>query len=63
VELGHSELKFERKLHRARAADLVQRIEAAALAAGAEVAGEHLGGLAELRRGEEVDRAAEIGVI
>src|SRR5260370_40575631 len=36
---------------------------AAALPATAQRAGQHLRGLAELRRAEEVDRAAEIGVV
>jgi len=42
-----SEYEFQSQLRRARAADLVQRIEAAGLAAGAERGSEHLGGLAE----------------
>src|SRR5215470_8701042 len=58
-----SELKLKRQLNRARAADLVQRIETAALPAAAQRTGQHLRGFAELRRAEKVDRAAEIGVV
>ena len=58
-----SELKLECELDRARAADLVQRIEAAALATAAEVVVQHLRGLTELRRGQVVDRAAEVRLI
>ena len=57
------ELELEGELDGAGAADLVEGAEAATLPATAERAGQHLGGLAELRRAEEVDRAAEIGVI
>ena len=46
--LSSSKLKLERKLNRTRASDLVQRIKAAALAAAAEVAVQHLCGSAEL---------------
>jgi len=61
--LTGSELRLQRELDRARAADLVQRIEAAALAAGAEPAIQRLGGIAELRRGDVVDRRTELRVI
>ena len=57
------EYQLQRQLCRARAADLVQRIEAAGLAAGAERCSEHLGGLAEERRAHIVGRRAEIGVV
>ena len=58
-----SELKSQRQLRRTRAADLVQRIEAAILAARAERGPEHLSGLAEERRCHMVDRRAEVGVV
>jgi hypothetical protein len=58
-----SELELEGELDRARSADLVQRIEAAALAAAAQGIVEHHRGLPELRRTELVDRAAEVRVI
>ena len=60
---ANSEHQLQRQLRRARAADLVQRIEAAGLAAGAERGSEHLGRLAEQRRGHVVDRGAEVGVV
>ena len=46
---GCSELELEGELDRARAADLVQRVEAAALAATAEIIVEHHRSLSELR--------------
>ena len=61
--MGYSELKPERQLDRPRAADLVQRIEAAALAAAAQCAVQRLRRLPEQRRGEVVYRAAEVGVV
>ena len=57
------ELELEGELDGAGAADLVKGAEAAALPATAQRASQHLRGLAELRRAEVVDRAAEIGVI
>ncbi len=61
--MGYSELKPERQLDRARAAALVERIEAAALAAAAQCAVQRLRRLPEQRRGEVVYRAAEVGVV
>src|SRR5215469_4948363 len=58
-----SELELEGELDRARTADLVERIEAAALAAAAQRVVEHLGRPPELRRAEVVDRDAEVRVI
>jgi len=58
-----SKLKFKSQLDRARSADLVQRIEAAALATGSEVVVQHLRGLAELGRGEKVDWITEVRMI
>src|SRR5260370_2585234 len=58
-----SELELEGELNRARSTNLVKRAEAAALPATTQRAGQHLRGLAELRRAEEIDWAAEIGVI
>src|SRR5208283_1523819 len=60
---GNSEDKLQRELYRAWAADLIQRIEAAGLAAGAKGGSEHLGGLAEERRCHVVDGRAEVGVV
>jgi hypothetical protein len=54
-------LELEGELNRARSTNLVKRAESAALPATAQRTGQHLRG--ELRRAEEVDRAAEIGVI
>jgi hypothetical protein len=51
--------QLERELDRARAADLVERVEAAA----AEVVVQHLRSLPELRRVQAVDWAAEVRVI
>ena len=44
-----SELKLQRQLDRARPADLVQGIDATALAAATEIVVQHLRGLCELR--------------
>jgi hypothetical protein len=57
------ELKLERELDGARAADLVQRVKTAALAAAAEIVVQHLHRVAELRRAEVVDGAAEVWVV
>src|SRR5262249_47536411 len=57
------ELHLRCQLDRTRPADLVQRIEAAALSPTAQRIGQHLRWLAKLRRAEKVDRAAEIGMI
>ena len=51
--------QLERELDRSRAADLVERVEAAA----AEVVVQHLRSLPELRRVQAVDWAAEVRVI
>ena len=56
-------LQFQCELNRTRAADLVERIEAAILATASEVAVQHLGGLSKLRRGHEVDGTSKIWVI
>ena len=64
VSVGCLKLKFERKLDRARAADLIQRIEAAIRAAGAQAAGKGLRRTAEagaLCRRETL-RLAQVGV-
>src|SRR5438105_4412474 len=58
-----SEQKLQRQLRRARAADLIQRIEAAILAAAPQGRSQHLGRLAEKRRRQIVCRWAEIGVV
>ena len=55
------ELQLERQLHRAPAADLVQGIEAAALAATAEVGVQHLRSLPELRRAQVVTGLPKFG--
>ena len=59
----NSELQLDRKLDRAWASDLVERVEAAALAAAAEIVVQHLRRVAELRRAQVVDWAAEVRVI
>ena len=41
-------LKFERQLDRSRSADLIERVESAALAAASEIVVEHHRGLSEL---------------
>jgi len=51
VNVGCSELEFQRQLGRAGTADLVEGVEAAGLAAFAEGGSEHLGCLAEEGRG------------
>jgi hypothetical protein len=56
-------LQFQGKLDRARSADLVKRIEAAALAATSQVVVQHLRDLTKLRRDEEVYRVAEVRMI
>ena len=48
---------------RSRSANLIQRIESAALAAASERCSHHLPRLTELRRTKIVDRASEIGVV
>ncbi len=57
------ELHFRRELDRARAADLVQRIQAAVLTATSEVVVQHLRRLSELGRAQIVDRATEVRVV
>ena len=49
-------------MHGARSPDLIQRIEAAILAAGSQRCSQHLRRLPELRRTQIVDGASEIGV-
>src|SRR5271157_5913896 len=58
-----SKLQLQRQLHRPRPANLVQRIEAAALAAASQPVIQRLRRLSEQRRGEVVDGAAKIGVV
>src|SRR5262249_37390637 len=58
-----SKLKFNRQLDGTRAADLIERVEATALPAAAQRAGQHLRRLAELRGAEEVDWAAKVEVV
>src|SRR5271165_6385033 len=58
-----SEHQFQGQLGRSRAADLIQRIEAAVLAAAAQRSSQHLRRLPEQRRAHIVDGAAEIGVV
>ena len=58
-----SKQKLEGELGGARAADLIQRIEAATLAAASERGSEHLSGLPEERRAEIVCGRAKIGVV
>jgi len=57
----HNQELAEGGLDRAGAADPVKRDEAAALSATTQRAGQHRRGLSELRRADEVYRAAEIG--
>src|SRR5215471_16158536 len=61
--LDCSELELEGELDRARAADLIQRIEAAALASASKRVIQHHRGFPELRRAQVVDRASEIGMV
>src|SRR5262249_21704410 len=57
------ELKLERKLDRARSADLVERVETAVRAPGAQTVGQRLSRAAEHRAGQAVDRVGEIRVV
>ena len=58
------ELKLERELDRAWATELVQRVEATALAVAAEIVVQHLGRLPELSSITEiVDWASKVGVV
>ena len=58
-----SELKFERQLDGSRAANLVEGIEAAVGAAGAEATGQRLCRKSEQGAGQVVIRRAEVGVV
>src|SRR5271165_2532179 len=58
-----SKLQLQRQLHRPRPANLVQRIEASALAAAPQPVIQGLRRLPEQRRTEVVDGAAKIGVV
>jgi len=58
-----SELEFEGKLDRARAANLIEGVETAIRAAGAQAAREGLRRVAEQRTGQVIVRRAEVGVI
>jgi hypothetical protein len=61
--LQKSELHLQRQLDRTGTADLVEGIEAAVGAAGAEAAGKRLRRLAEQRAGQGVVGAAEVRVV
>ena len=50
-------------MDRARPADLVQRVEAASLATGAQGGGQRLGRFPEERRAEVVCRGSKVGVV
>jgi hypothetical protein len=58
-----SEQQLQRQLHRARAADLVERVKSAALAAAAQPGVQRLRRVSELRRTQVVDGAAEVRVV
>src|SRR5262245_30132550 len=51
------------ELNRTRTADLIQRAEAATLSPASQRAVQHLRGVAELRRGEVVDRTSKIRMV
>jgi hypothetical protein len=53
-----SELELEGELDRAWAADLIERIQTAIRATGAQAARQHLGGVSEKRIGQTVDGRA-----
>src|SRR5271165_6605438 len=57
------ELQLQRQLDRARPANLIQRIQAAALAAAAQPGVQRLRRKAELRRRHIVDRRTNVGVV
>src|SRR5215472_17208478 len=57
------ELKFQRELNRARAADLVKRVEAAVGTAGAQAARQRAGRVAEQRAGQAVVGIAKVRVV
>lgn len=61
--ISGSKLKLKCQLDRARSADLIEGVEAAALAPCAQIVIQHLRGLPELRGTEVVDRATEVRVI
>ena len=63
AQVRWSELELEGELNRARAADLVQRVEAAIVATGAEAARKRLRGVAKQRAGQVVIGIAEVGVV
>jgi len=56
-------VELEGEVDGAGAADLVEGVEAAALATTAEIVVQHLRRLPELRRAQVVDRAAEVWVV
>ena len=61
--IAQSELKLERELDRARAAELVQRVEAAVCAAGAKAARQRLCREAEQGAGQVIVGKAEVRVV
>ena len=61
--LIRSEHELQSQLRGPRSADLIERIEAAVLAAASERGSQHLRRLPELRRAQIVDGASEIGVV
>src|SRR5262245_18200754 len=61
--LACSELKLERRLDRARSADLIDRVETAARPAGPQTVRQRLCRAAEQRAGQAVVGIAEVGVV
>src|SRR5262245_33742090 len=59
----HSELESQRQLDRTRSADLIERIESAVRAAGAEEVSEGLCRAAKERAGKEARGAAKVGMV
>src|SRR5580692_4173525 len=60
---ARSEQELQGQLHRARSANLIQRIETAILAAGSKRCSQHLRRLPELWRTHVVDGRTEVGVV
>jgi hypothetical protein len=58
-----SELEFQGELDRAWSADLIERIQTAIRATGAQAARQHLGGVSEKRIGQTVDGRAEAWMV
>jgi hypothetical protein len=62
--IARSKLKFKRQLDRTRSANLIEGVEASALAAASQVVVQHHRRLTELSGiTQVVDRAAKIGVV